>query len=86
MSCPSKITLVLTDKLENTIAKFFINWETDKLEDVRIFLTDDGTGVIHELIELNLIETALENNWKIVDYNWDFCRNIFHMMAIWSLE
>lgn len=86
MSCPSKITLILVDKEEDTSAKFFINWETFELEDVRIFLIDDGDDVIHELIELSLIEIIVKID-KTITYNypWDFCRNLFHVITEWSL-
>lgn len=86
MSCPSKITLILVDKEEDTLAKFFFNWETYELEDVRIFLTKEGNEVIHELIELNLIEIVMKTYKKIIDdYPWDFCRNLFHVITEWSL-
>lgn len=86
MTCPSKITLISVNKEKDTLAKFLINWETYKLENVKIFLTNDGKGITHELVELTLIEVAINVEKKITDYYWDFCKNLFHVVADWSLE
>lgn len=80
---PSKISLFLLDECDadNISSWFFIDWEKLEIEDLEIYITEDGYNIEHELIELDLLETTLQTEPKVAEYDWLTCRIIFHRIT-----
>jgi len=73
-----KITLFLVGSVRETCSWFFINWKKVELEDIRIFINEDGYGIEHEFVEMDLLITILRTEPKVAEYDWETCRIHFH--------
>jgi len=72
------IELLLTRYAVDTHTRFYINWDTLELEDIKILVTEGGFGVEHELLEMDLLITTLKTEPGVEFFNWNTCRTIFH--------
>lgn len=75
--------LILIDNIKKTASTFFFNHNTLEIEEIEIFLIESGEGVIHELIELDLIRAVLKIEKGVIDYDWEFYKNLLHVITNW---
>jgi len=60
---------------------FTIIFKSFTIINIKIHIPSCGSGIIHELIELDLIAAVLKMEHDILDYEWVFCRNLFHYLT-----
>lgn len=80
------VTLFLVNNVKETKTIFCVNWDSYEIEDIKIYLTKEGTGILHELIELDLVRTTLQTENEIWKSDWEVCRTIFHFLTSLILE
>jgi len=81
-----KINLKLIKNVRKTKTSFWISQKTLEVDDIIIYLTKDGTGIEHELIELTLLIATVKVYPDIINYNWDICKSLFHQLTELALE
>ena len=80
------IKLRLISNLKKTRTTFFINLTTLGIEDVIVYLTENGEGFVHEFIELTLLEAVLNTENTVMDYEWNYAKSLFHEITNFFLE
>jgi hypothetical protein len=61
------------------------NIDITKVLSAEIRLTSSGYGVEHELVELDIMTTVLKVYPEIINFDYDYCRSIFHYYTNESL-
>lgn len=75
-----------TNSKKNTRANIFFNEEITKIINVEIYLISNGYGLEHELVELNILNTVLKQCPEIINFDYKYCKSLFHYYTNVSLE
>jgi len=78
--------LFLVNNVRETETRFYVDFDNYEIEDIKIFLTEDGTGIEHELMELDLVRAVLRTENNIWKSDWTSCKAIFHFYTSLILE
>lgn len=73
------------EDVRETRAVISLNKKLSKVTNAEIMITDSGYGVEHELVEIDIMAAVLKNCPKIIDFDYDYCRSLFHYYSNQSL-
>ena len=73
------------EDVKKTGAVISLNNKLTKVTDAEIMITDSGYGLEHELVELDIMATVLKNCPEVINFDYEYCRSLFHYYTNQSL-